>query len=552
MKNMGVGVKIYSIIGFLILLSILISFVGINRMSGLNKRLNRIVDVSSEKVKLGEQIVQDALKISRAEKNIILAASPEEMNQYAAAAESVKKSMQERRARLRELADDTGRKKLDRFASQWAAYLKVNKEVVTLAMKGQNTKAVELSVQKGRPLADACEILLKEIVDLNIEDMNLDKNESDANYSQARLLLLLISAVGIVVAVAFGFFVTRMITLPVVKAQRFSDRLARGDLTQQISVDQDDEIGGLVRSMNQMGDNLKEMIQDIIQSVQTLTASATELSASSEQITSNSDNTAEKATGVAAAAEEMSANMANVAAAAEQATANVQMIVSAAEEMTATINEIAGNTAKGNEVTSHAVKIADEVSEKVKDLGKAATEISKVTEVISDISEQTNLLALNATIEAARAGKAGKGFAVVAGEIKSLAQQTAEATDEIRSKVGWVQETTTESVAVIQEIVAVISEIDKIVTTVAAAMEEQSATTREISENVGQAGLGIQDVSQNVSQASAVTEEVTRDIADVSQAALETSSGSQQVNIAAEGLSKLAERLNLMVGKFQV
>ena len=377
------------------------------------------------------------------------------------------------------------------------------------------------------------------------------KKTSDTTRFQINLLII-ISIVGIVLSVLLGLFVTRLITKPIALANEFAGRVAAGDLTRRIDMDQKDEIGTLVKSLNLMSEKLQRMIKDVTEGIGTLASSSTELSAVSGQITSNSGKTAEKSNTVAAAAEEMSSNLNSVAAATEQAAVNFQMIVSAAEEMTATIQEISKNTAKGSRITQSAVKNAQEASGKVERLGRAAKEITKVTETIADISGQTNLLALNATIEAARAGEAGKGFAVVAGEIKALAQQTAQATNEINEKISGVQDTSKEAASAIKAIVGIINEIDEIVTSVATAIEEQSATTREISSNVSQAASGIQEVNDNMNQMSAVTGEVTRNITDVSQAADETSAGSRQVNESAVELAKLAERLNQMVGQFKL
>lgn len=368
---------------------------------------------------------------------------------------------------------------------------------------------------------------------------------------QSRLLIGILLIVGLVFSIALGFILKSLITRPINEAVAFADKMAQGDLTQKINIDQKDEIGTLVQSLNAMSLNLRNMFQEIIQSTRTLTASSTELIEISEQITSNSEATTLKSNTVAAASEEMSANMNSVASATEQTTSNIQMVVSAAEEMTATIQEIAKNTATGNEITQSAVKHAQEVSGKVDELGMAAEEINKVTEAITDISEQTNLLALNATIEAARAGDAGKGFAVVAGEIKLLAQQTAEATTEINSKIAGVQSTTAESVSAIGTIVNVINEINEIVASVATAIEEQSATTLEISHNVGEASVRVGEVNDNINQISAVTSEVTQNVAEVSQAAGETNTGSIHVKESAEGLSELAEHLNEIVNQFK-
>ena len=378
------------------------------------------------------------------------------------------------------------------------------------------------------------------------------KSKMEGQISSAKSIIIIGSIIAILLGVLLAFFITRGITGPINMSVAFAAKVSEGDLTQQLDIDQKDEIGVLASALSKIVSNLGQMFKDIAAGVETLSSSSTELSAISQQMTSGAEQTSGKANTVATAAEEMSSNMTSVAAATEEASTNVGMVATAAEEMTAVINEIAQNTEKAQVITGEAVSEAKSASDKVDELGKAAKDIGKVTETITEISEQTNLLALNATIEAARAGEAGKGFAVVANEIKELAKQTAEATNEIKNKITGIQDSTQGTVAQIEQISKVTNDVNEIVSTIATAVEEQSVTTKEIATNVVQASQGISEVTENVAQSSTVAGEIAKDITEVNQSASEMSNSSSQVNMSAEELSKLAEQLKEMVGQFKV
>jgi methyl-accepting chemotaxis protein len=221
---------------------------------------------------------------------------------------------------------------------------------------------------------------------------------------------------------------------------------------------------------------------------------------------------------------------AGVAAAAEQASVNVQTVASAAEALTSSIGEISRQVAQSAKITTKAVDDARKTDTVVRALAEGAQKIGDVVGLINTIAAQTNLLALNATIEAARAGDAGKGFAVVASEVKSLATQTAKATEEIDGQIHQIRSATGEAVTAIQGIVSIIEEVSAIITTIAAAVEEQGSATEEISRNVHEAAAG--------------TQEVTTAIGGVSQAATETGAAASEVLSASAALSKQADELS--------
>jgi len=358
--------------------------------------------------------------------------------------------------------------------------------------------------------------------------------------------------IGAIASLLIGIILTRNITVPLSKGMSLARAMAEGDLSRTMDVRQRDEIGTLAGALNDMVVNLRGMMVEVTRQVAAVTSSSASLAEISEQVTENATLSFQRARHVSTAAGEMSDHQNSVAAAMAQAAANVGTVAAATEEMSATIAEIAENSGKAKSVTDRAVHQAGKASMRMKDLGAAASDISKVTEAITAISSQTNLLALNATIEAARAGEAGRGFAVVANEIKELAQQTASATEEIRTRIQGIQQATDATVTEIGSIAGIISEVDMIVSTIAAAVEEQSVTTRDISSNVAQAARGIAEVNASIAQESAVSRDIATDISAVSEQASEILASSEQVKLSAAGLSDTARSLKELVSSFRL
>ena len=381
-----------------------------------------------------------------------------------------------------------------------------------------------------------------------------DQNEflvASHKIRNANILITLVA--GMIVAVAV-LLAARGIVRPINAAVASLKDIAQGegDLTMRLEVSSRDEVGELAKWFNTFIEKLQGLIKDISGGVTTLSSSSTELSAISEQMTQGVSMVSEKASTVAAATEEMTANMTNVAASMEQSSINTNMVATAAEQMSATIGEIARNAETARSISDEAARKASGTTTNMDQLGEAAKAIGKVVETITDISEQVNLLALNATIEAARAGEAGKGFAVVANEIKELAKQTAAATQDIKGRIESIQGTTTTTVGQIGEISQVITSVNDLVTTIATAVEEQSVATRDIASNVAQASDGIHEVNENVNQSSMVSGEIAKDIAGVSVSMTEMETSSSQISISAQELSKLSENLKKMVDQFKV
>ncbi|MCW7754305.1 bacteriohemerythrin [Desulfobotulus sp. H1] len=357
------------------------------------------------------------------------------------------------------------------------------------------------------------------------------------------------------VMLAMGFLFNRIFLIPVRELNASLRKAIKGkerDLTVRMGLVRKDEIGSLAAGFDLFVATLDDIIMSVGGKTQSIAAASSEVSMVSAEMEAESADLYRRSNSVAAAAEEMNTSMHTVAAASEEASTNIGMVAEAAAQMQINISGVAGNCREALHISTKARNQVHVVSGKVGTLGAAALEIGNVTELITEIAEQTNLLALNATIEAARAGEYGKGFAVVAGEIKKLAEQTADATRIIREKIGGIQSSTRETVEEVGTISHVISQVDQIVNEIVVSVDEQSSTASEVAANIDQASIGIREVNENVAQSSLVASEIARDIATVDTVAAEMSGRSRHMSISAKDLDLLASSLREMIAVFRV
>jgi methyl-accepting chemotaxis protein len=381
------------------------------------------------------------------------------------------------------------------------------------------------------------------------------KNAESRAMGSIAVMLVCFGIIGVIILCAAIYVsISRIVSKPIKNTIEIVKDIAQGegDLTKRLEIKSEDEVGELSKWFNVFMEKLQGIINLIAENANMLGSSSEKLSALSGKMSEGAGSMSDQSNTVASASEKMSTNMNSVASNMDRASDSINMVANAAEEMTATITEIARNSDKASNISNDAVSQTQNASNKVDELGSAADEIGKVVEAITAISEQVNLLALNATIEAARAGEAGKGFAVVANEIKDLAKQTAEATQEIKGKIGAIQGATNATVTEINQISTIINDVNEIVSSIASAVEEQSVTTKDIAGNVAQAADGIRTMNENIASSSAAADEIANDINGVSQSADEMSKSSGQVAMSAEELEDLAKKLNEMVGKFKV
>ena len=522
-------------------------------MSQTDNRYTELIDKDAEAAVWIAGINSSMNDMSRAAWKTLGVSNMEQKRATATELDGLKAQFQERLGKVRAATAD--RTVLDQMATLERAYAvlhPMSMEAVRLSIAGDQNAALQLMADKFSGTFVQIRAELRETVDLLGKTMERKGRELTAETNAARYSALGIGAAGIVAGLGLGAWMAfGGIVRPTRLLTESMTGLAGGDWNTAVpGIERKDELGAMARTVEvfkvngaqaarlmaeqeaerkvreqraaklfALTDSFEKTAGELVGMV---SSAATELQATAHSMSETAGQTTQQATTVAAAAEE--------------AAVNVQTVAAAAEELAASIGEISRQVAQSAKIAGKAVEDAKRTDTVVRALAEGAQKIGEVVGLISNIAGQTNLLALNATIEAARAGDAGKGFAVVASEVKSLATQTAKATEDIGRQIAQIQASTKEAVESIQSIGATIGEVSEIAAAIAAAVEEQGSATQEIARNVQQAAIG--------------TTEVTSTIGGVSQGASSTGAAAAQVLGAAEELSKQSERLSGEVGRF--
>jgi methyl-accepting chemotaxis protein len=551
-SNLRVGAKIYVVVTLLSVVAAVIGWMGIDAMRTYNAQVD-VISRASKRAFLSEKVNGIIYAVVMDSRGIYMSRDAKEVDKFGKPLLANLRLLEETVKEWKALVPDDQRAEFTKLEDHAATFVKFRTELVRLGVEVGNPTAREYGDNDANR---ANRSALNKEIDLvsseNFKLISVLQRKVEDYYAGQLKLMIGTAALGIIGSILLAVFVsTKFIRRPIGALTDSMKALASGDKAVEIpGTARKDELGDMSRAVEVFKGNMirSEELDRARRAEEEAKAArgaamaalttdfgrdidkvVHELAGAASQMQSNAQT-------MASTAEETSRQAAAVASGSEEASTNVQTVASAAEELAASIAEISRQVAQSSQIAGKAVEDATRSNESVEGLAAAAQKIGDVVKLINDIAGRTNLLALNATIEAARAGEAGKGFAVVASEVKSLATQTAKATEDIAAQVASIQQATGGTVDVIRGISATIRQISEIQTTIASAVEQQGAATKEIARNVQRASEGTNDVSANIH--------------GVTHAAGETGQVASHVLETSQDLKRQAEHLSQRVGVF--
>lgn len=521
LTNFRIGTKIYTIVGLLSVVSIIIAVLALLALTNYNLRVGEMQNASQRSF-IGEQINSMIYAVVMDSRGVYMARDAAEAEKFGKPLLKNLHEVKELIAAWRELLPQMRKNETDKASANIEKFIEFRTETVRRGIASGGPAAREYGDNdENRANRQA---LNKEIEALarstNAEIATL-KSELDAFYRSKMLQLIALAVVGVAVSVSLSMVtVIRFIARPIASLTRVMRKLAEGESDVVVpDTQRGDELGEMSRAVLVFQEGMKRE-QELEQSrrieeetkdrrrraLETLIgAFGNEIDKVVRAVGGSAQEVKGTAEKLSVTVEETALITGKVANAADEASGNVQTVAAASEELHASIDEISRQVTRSAQIAQKAVSETAATDTSVGALSAAGQKIGEVVQLIQNIASQTNLLALNATIEAARAGDAGRGFAVVASEVKSLATQTAKATEEIAEQVSAIQSATDSVVAAFRSTGTTISEMNEIAAAISSAIEEQGAATREIAGNIQQAASGTDQVSNNIATVQMAT-----------------------------------------------
>ncbi|SDO16516.1 methyl-accepting chemotaxis protein [Paenibacillus sp. yr247] len=440
------------------------------------------------------------------------------------------------------------------------------KKVVELAAQNKNQEAYANYVKILSPLDQQRHIILQKISSLS-EQKALDLNNSNIkNAVTTRMIFIIIFVISLLVCMAIGYWIIRLITRPIRVMQRLMENAASGDLTVHGDYVSKDEIGSLTHSFNAMIDGLRNLMKNISENSLSLSAMSEELSASAEQAGQAATHITESIQEVSAGTEKQLENVQTTEETIGQMSIGINQISNYSQRISekaflASESAIDGKQAiKQSVVQMNVIQSSvSNASRSITELGEETENIGTIVEFISDIAGQTNLLALNAAIEAARVGEQGKGFTVVANEVRKLSEQTSNAVSKISDFIESIQSKVKASVADMEvgtkevaEGTVVINAVNKSFDKIYNVIGEVTSEIQEISSSVQRIAVGTEEVVKSFQIVSEIASVSAAETQTVSAATEEQLASTEEIAASANSLSNMAEDLQSYVSHFKV
>ncbi|WP_338820014.1 methyl-accepting chemotaxis protein [Acidovorax temperans] len=528
MKNLKISTRLSGAFALLVLMLLGVTIAAMTQLAAMRSATAEITDNWLPSVE-----VVNAIDAQTAELRMIVLTHV--MNTDAAEIAKIDKRLMDGRAKLVELRKQYERlistpeeKKLyDEFAANWGKYIAVNDGALELSRKNQNDDARAIVEGESLRLYNTSGEYLDKLVKMNNDGAEQARKASERTYNQARTILIVVAVLAIALAIAAAVWLIRSITAPLARAVEVADRVSGGDLTAHIDVDSRDETGQLLSA-------LQRMQQSLVRTVSVVRQNSESVASASAQIASGNNDLSARTEQQASALEETAASM---------------------EELGSTVRQNADNARTANQLAVNASTVATqggevvaEVVETMKGINASSNKIADIISVIDGIAFQTNILALNAAVEAARAGEQGRGFAVVAGEVRSLAQRSAEAAKEIKSLITASVERVEQGSALVDKAGATMTEVVTAIRRVTDIMGEISAASNEQSAGVGQVGEAVTQMDQATQQNAALVEEMAAAAASLNTQAGELVQAVAVFKLAQDSAYSAGTRLGATAG----